>query len=96
MMKPFQVYLDPRDRALLERLAKTTGLSRAEAVREAIRRWVAELAGEDDPLLGLIGGLDNPDVPRDLSTRHDVYAVREVARRRVAERKVPRRPTGKG
>jgi hypothetical protein len=31
MMKPFQVYLDPRDRTLLERLAKTTGFSQAQS-----------------------------------------------------------------
>ena len=93
---PFQVYLDSRDHALLDRLAKDTGLSRAETVREAIRRWAVELAGDDDPLLALIGGLDDPTVPADLSTRHDAYAVEEPRQpRRVAEAKRSRRRTGR-
>jgi Ribbon-helix-helix protein, copG family len=93
---PFQVYLDSRDQALLDRLAKDTGLSRAETVREAIRRWAVDVAGEDDPLLALIGGLDDAEVPVDLSTRHDVYAVEDTPhRRRVAERKRSRSKPGK-
>jgi hypothetical protein len=40
--RPVQVYLDARDRKLLDRLASRTGLSRAETIREALRRWAAE------------------------------------------------------
>ncbi len=82
---PFQVYLDSRDRSLLERLARQLGLSKAQAVREAIRRWAVEVTGHSDPLLGLIGSLDDPAVPSDLSTRHDEYAVRGYPLHRVAE-----------
>lgn len=87
--KPVQVYLDARDRSLLDRLAARVGLSRAETLREAVRRWAAEVAGEEeDRLLGLIGTLDDPTLPRDLSTRHDEYAVAGYPRkRRVAERR---------
>jgi len=85
--RPVQVYLDDRDRALLDGLARRLGLPRAAVVREAVRRWAAELRGEEDPLLRLIGGLDDPAVPADLSTRHDEYAVhRSPAPARVAER----------
>lgn len=82
---PFQVYLDARDRSLLERLARRLGLSKAQAVREAIRRWAMEVTGYSDPVLGLIGSLDDPAVPADLSTRHDEYAVRGYPLHGVAE-----------
>lgn len=83
--RPLQVYLDPRDRGLLDRLARRLGLSRAETIREAVRRWAAALAGEEDRLLGLIGSMDDPALPPDLSTRHDDYAVLGYSARRVAE-----------
>ena len=86
---PFQVYLDPRDQGLLEQAANRLGVSKAEAVREALRRLARELSGggggAEDPLLELIGGLDNPDVPSDLSTRYHEYAARRRPARRVAE-----------
>ena len=82
---PFQLYLDARDSALLERLAERLGLSRAETVREAVRRWAVDLGAPQDPLLALIGSLDDPAAPTDLSTRHDEYAVKGYAPRRVAE-----------
>jgi len=85
MKKPFQLYLDQRDHGLLADLAKRHGLSMAQAVREAVRRWAIDDAGVADPLLGLIGGFDEADVPSDLSTRHDDYAVEGYPARRVAE-----------
>ena len=82
---PFQVYLDPRDQGLLEQAASLLGVSKAEAVREALRRLARELSGTEDPLLKLIGGLDNPGVPSDLSLRYHEYAARRHVARRVAE-----------
>jgi Ribbon-helix-helix protein, copG family len=88
---PFQVYLDARDGSLLERLAKRLGLSKAETLREALRRWAVELDAPHDPLIGLIGSFDDQAAPTDLSTRHDEYAVRGYPGRGVAE---PRRGRG--
>lgn len=82
---PLQVYLDRDDRALLERVARRVGLSKAEAVRAAVRRWAMDLSAQDDPLLGLIGSVDDPELPTDLSTRADEYAVEGYPGRRVAE-----------
>jgi hypothetical protein len=82
---PFQIYLDARDHALLEDLAQRLGLSMAETVREALRRWAVELTAAHDPMLDLIGSLDDPAAPADLSTRHDEYAVQGYGARRVAE-----------
>lgn len=75
MKKPVQVYLGPRDRSLLERLADRLGLSHAETIREAVRRLAAESSADEDPLLELVGSIDDPSLPADLSTRHDEYAV---------------------
>jgi hypothetical protein len=82
---PYQVYFEARDRALLDRLSSQLGLPRAEVIREAIRRWAVELSGQGDALLGLIGSIDDPALPTDLSTRHDEYAVSGYPKRRVAE-----------
>jgi len=87
--RPLQVYLDASDRALLERLARHLGVSRAEAVREAVRRCAIELTGHHDPLLALIGSIDGPSVPTDLSTRGDEYLYGDAEARRVAERRTP-------
>lgn len=82
---PYQVYLDERDRAFLDRLSSRLGSSKAQVIREALRRWAGELSGEGDALLDLIGTMDNPELPTDLSTRHDDYAVSGYPIRRVAE-----------
>jgi hypothetical protein len=73
---PMQVYLDERDRELLGQLANREGLSLAETLRTAIRRWALEADAPGDPILSLIGTIDDPAAPADLSTRHDYYAVR--------------------
>jgi len=90
---PFQVYLDQHDRSVLARLAERLGLSQAETVRAALRRWAQEVAGVQDPLLNLIGSMDDPSLPADLSTRHDEYAVEPTAVRRVAQRRSRPRKT---
>jgi hypothetical protein len=75
--EPVQVYLDGGDRALLEDLARRTGLSRAEVLRRGLRRLADDVLAAHAPgwsLEGLIGAMGStPDVPPDLSTRHDAY-----------------------
>jgi hypothetical protein len=88
--EPVQVYLDERDRGLLEALAARSSLSRAELLRLGLRHLSAEMLTEGKPgesLDSLIGVLDTaPRVPRDLSARHDDYlygkAKKSDARRR--------------
>jgi hypothetical protein len=89
---PIQVYLDVQDRQLLDGLMARHGMSIADAVRTAIRRWAIEETQMDDPVLGLIGTMEATDLPADLSTRHDEYAVyghAPGAVRRIAERRSP-------
>ena len=81
--EPVQVYLDERDRELLEALVERTSLSRAELVRRGLRRLSEELLTDARPgqsLDLLIGALDAaPDVPADLAARHDEYLYGDAA-----------------
>lgn len=75
--EPVQVYLDRQDRDLLEKVAKTTGLSRAEVLRRGLRSIAEQALAERPPgysLEGLVGSLgDNATLPSDLAERHDEY-----------------------
>jgi hypothetical protein len=75
--EPVQVYLDRDDKALLEELARKTGLSQAELLRRGIRRLSADLLEDARPgasLTSLIGALGaDPALPPDLAARHDDY-----------------------
>ena len=99
--EPVQVYLNDRDRALLDKLSDRAALPRSEILRAALRRLAADLPGATNAgtaLPALIGALDGvADVPADLAARHDEYlyampaATHKVAERKVAERKVAER-----
>jgi len=75
--EPVQVYLSKADRALLERVAKESGLSRAEVLRRGLRRIGASVLAEASPVLVLLDEMakgDWPsDMPRNISERHDRY-----------------------
>lgn len=75
--EPVQVYMDSADKALLDKLAEETQLSRAELLRRGLRRVAADLRGARAPGLSfdeLIGALGSAtDVPPDLSERHEEY-----------------------
>lgn len=83
--EPVQAYLDEADRALLEEVARRTGLSRAEIMRRGLRAFAQQALTERKPgwsLEHLIGAI--PDGPADLSERHDEYlaqALEEELRR---------------
>ena len=87
--EPVQVYLDARDRAMLDAMAKRESVPRSDVLRMALRRLSAELLGEDRPgasLSSLVGVLDAAlAVPADLSERHDeyLYAPERPAKRRT-------------
>jgi hypothetical protein len=75
--EPVQVYLDEKDRDLLESLAERASLPRAELLRMGLRRLASEMLTEREPgsaLSSLVGALDSAaDVPRDLAARHGDY-----------------------
>ena len=74
--EPIQVYLTPDDRAILDRVAKAAGTSRAEVLRRGIRRMSAEVLAEEHPALRLvreIAAMSTADGPNDMAERHDHY-----------------------
>ncbi|HEX9730015.1 MAG TPA: ribbon-helix-helix domain-containing protein [Gemmatimonadales bacterium] len=84
--EPVQVYLDRPDRDVLEALARKTGLSRAELLRRGLRQLADRLLETNAPgwsldtLTGALG--DDPDLPADLSVRHDEYLYGTAGHRR--------------
>jgi hypothetical protein len=80
--EPVQVYLDRQDRALLEQLVESTGLPRTELIRRGLRalaadKLVAQAPGRSmEELIGAFG--DAPDVPTDLSERHDAHLAQAL------------------
>jgi hypothetical protein len=82
--EPVQVYLDRQDRDLLEQLVESTGLPRTELIRRGLRALAADKLVAHPPgssMENLIGALgDAPDVPSDLSERHDAYIAQALER----------------
>lgn len=73
-MQRTQIYLEPELSAELDRLAVQRGTSRADLIRIAARRLVAEhRPSEEDPIFGIIGL--GRDEATDVSERHDDYLV---------------------
>lgn len=70
--EPLQVYLDADERRLLDRLARETGLSRAEILRQGLKSFAAEHGGRS-PMLDFLDSMAGVEYPPDMSTRHDDY-----------------------
>lgn len=73
---PTQVYLDESDQSLLERVARVTGLPRAEVLRRGLRRYAAELCANESPALAFLNdesGASSSEAPADVALRHDDY-----------------------
>jgi hypothetical protein len=70
------VYLDARDRALLDQLTKSTGLAKTELFRRGLRRLADDVGADKAPgfsLRHLIASADDDDFPPDVSERADEY-----------------------
>jgi hypothetical protein len=70
------VYLDARDRALLEELTERTGISRTELFRRGLHRVATELSGERVPgssLSYLAESAAEDAFPADVAERHHEY-----------------------
>jgi hypothetical protein len=84
------VYLDQRDRALLEQLTKTTGLAKTELFRRGLRRLADDaLSGNAPgyPLRQLVATAANDDYPPDVAERADEYLYRGKFERRKQKRR---------
>lgn len=73
--EPIQVYLTTDERALLDRLARETGLSRAEILRRGLRSFAAESSAGVSPMLEFLASIRDDDWPADMAERHDEYLV---------------------
>ena len=74
--EPMQVYLDGGDRSLLERVALTTGLPKAEVLRRGLRRFAADVLADESPALAFLSdasSLPATHVAEDVAVNHDDY-----------------------
>ena len=88
------VYLDERDRALLDELTKATGLPKTELFRRGLRRLAEQALTRTAPgfsLRQLVATAENDDLPPDVAERADDYLYRgQYKRRKPAKRARPR------
>lgn len=80
--EPVRAYLDSADTALLDELAERMSSSKAEVIRQAIRRLAQALDFESRPWTGIASlkrVLDSAvsGSPSDLAFRHDEYLYRD-------------------
>lgn len=71
-----QIYIDEELERGLKALAASTGRPEALHVRTALREYLGEhrtSTPERDPLLGLIGLVEDPAGPDDVAEEHDHY-----------------------
>lgn len=79
-MERLQFYLEPELNEALEKLASTLRVSKAQLIREGVRKIVAEKEPlEDEPLLKLIGLAKNRTGLTDVAERHDYFLYGEGA-----------------
>lgn len=88
--EPIQVYLTPHERALLDRVAAKAGLSRAEVLRNGLRRYGAEVLAESHPVLQFLERMAEgwpATMPTDVAARHDEYLADAYAGRVAKKRR---------
>ncbi|HSL84934.1 MAG TPA: CopG family transcriptional regulator [Thermoanaerobaculia bacterium] len=71
-----QIYIEEELERGLKALAARTGRAEAVHVRAALREYLLEHRSpeaERDPLLDLVGLVDDPEIPRDVAEEHDHY-----------------------
>ena len=70
------VYLDERDRALLEKMTRKTGLPKTELFRRGLRRLADDALSEKKPgfsLRHLVATAGSDDLPADVAEHADSY-----------------------
>jgi hypothetical protein len=84
------VYLDGRDRALLEQMTQETGLARTELFRRGLRRLAQETLQGKKPgssLAYLIATAAQDGFPPDVAERHDDYLYGGEYRKSLTKRR---------
>jgi hypothetical protein len=75
--EPIQVYLTAPDRAMLDRAALATQLSRAEVLRRGLRSFSATVLADVNPVVGFLDAMAAEpwpkSMPKDAAARHDEF-----------------------
>lgn len=79
---------------MLDAVADTAGISRAEALRQGLRRLAADILGQEDPAHAFVAEMAGTEwpatTPRNLAARHDVYLSESFAYRVGSRKRRPR------
>ena len=77
--EPLQIYMAPDERRLLDSMAEQTGLSRAEVLRQGLRKFAAEKAGSDGPVQTFMRAMREKPLPATIAEAHDEHLARAYA-----------------
>lgn len=69
--EPLQIYMAPDERRLLDTMAEQTGLSRAEVLRQGLRKFAAEHTGSGGPVQTFMLAMREEPLPSDIAQTHD-------------------------
>ena len=68
---PIQIYLDPEQFKIIDRLAKASGKSKAATIRACIAKYLDSLPLENDPALNIMNLGESGR--KDIAEKHDDY-----------------------
>lgn len=71
--EPLQIYMASDERRLLDRLSDETGLSRAEILRQGLKQFAMQQAGNNGPMQTLMNTLRQEFFPPDIAEEHDAH-----------------------
>jgi predicted DNA-binding protein len=89
MPVPVQVYLNEREHARLEKLSKSRGWTKSDAIRAALRAFIQASEPPADSLLAAAGFIRG--LPPDASVNFDRY-LNETYRAKKTRKRKSRRP----
>ena len=68
---PIQIYLDPEQIKIIDRLSKASGKSKAATIRTCIAKYIDSLPLENDPALNIMNLGESGK--KDIAEKHDDY-----------------------
>ena len=68
---PIQIYLDPEQIKIIDRLSKARGKSKAATIRACIAKYIESLPLENDPALNIMNLGESGR--KDIAEKHDDY-----------------------
>lgn len=68
---PIQIYLDPEQIKIIDRLSKAAGKSKAATIRTCIAKYIDSIPLENDPALNIMNLGESGR--KDIAEKHDDY-----------------------